>query len=276
MAQILQVGLIGWGLSAKVFHVPFLSHRPEKFKIKAVLRSKRSDSQQAQAQAQAATAMSLTHFPETIVFDEMSKFLECGLDLAVIASPNHLHFPMARDCLERGLHVVVEKPFTLTTAEADELIHLAQSRSLVLAVFHNRTFDGDFSTIKSILSSGDHLLGRIVQFESSVDRFRPEPREGSWREMPAGDDGGSGILFDLGPHLIQQALELFSPEQLVSVCADVLHQRDFNRSHPDAPDDAFEVRLVFSSGVRCVLKASMLANQPGPRFSVRGSKSERL
>jgi predicted dehydrogenase len=173
--------------------------------------------------------------------------------LVVIATPNSSHFELARQCLLAGRHVVVDKPFTVTSSEADELIRLAASQKLLLSVYQNRRFDGDFRTVQKLIASG--AMGRVVRFESRYDRYRPAPRPGSWRErnVPAG-----GILFDLGPHLIDQVLTLFGAPQAVT--GDIRVERD-----GAVVDDAFDIVLHYP-GMRAVLGAAMLACAPGPRF----------
>jgi scyllo-inositol 2-dehydrogenase (NADP+) len=176
------------------------------------------------------------------------------VELVVVSTPNAFHFPLARAALEAGKHVVVDKPFTVSLEEADALIALAAARGRTLSVFHNRRWDGDFLTVRRVLPA----LGAVRLFEAHWDRFRPAIKAG-WREMP-GD--GSGLLADLGPHMVDQALLLFGAPDAVS--ADVLAQR------PEARvDDYFEVRLHYGA-MRAVLGASTLIAEPRPRFAVHG------
>jgi len=178
-------------------------------------------------------------------------------DLIVIATPNRTHFPLARAALEAGKHVVVDKPFTVTLAEADALIALALQQDRRLAVFHNRRWDGDFLTVERLLDSG--RLGEPSLFEAHWDRFRPALREG-WKEDP---EEGSGLLLDLGPHLVDQALILFGPPEALT--ADVAVQRPGSRV-----DDYFAVTLHYGN-MRAVLGASTLVAAPRPRFAVHGT-----
>jgi scyllo-inositol 2-dehydrogenase (NADP+) len=175
----------------------------------------------------------------------------------VISTPNHTHFPLARAALEAGKHVVVDKPFTATVAEADALIALAAERKRLLTVFHNRRWDGDFLTVKRLLGSG--RLGEPCLFEAHWDRFRPTLREG-WKEDPA---TGAGLLLDLGPHLIDQALQLFGRPDALS--ADVGIQRAGSQI-----DDYFSVTLHYGR-MRARLSASTLIAEPRPRFAVHGT-----
>jgi scyllo-inositol 2-dehydrogenase (NADP+) len=178
-------------------------------------------------------------------------------ELVVISTPNRTHFPLAKAALEAGKHVVVDKPFTVTVAEADALIALTAKRRRVLTVFHNRRWDGDFLTVKRLLESG--RIGEPALFEANWDRFRPALRDG-WKEDPA---EGAGLLLDLGPHLIDQALQLFGRPEALS--ADVEAQRRGGRI-----DDYFALTLHYGR-MRAVLSASTLVAEPRPRFAVHGT-----
>jgi len=178
-------------------------------------------------------------------------------DLVVISTPNETHFPLAKAALGAGKHVVVDKPFTVTLAEADALTALASERGRRLAVFHNRRWDGDFLTVKRLLGSG--RLGAPSLFEAHWDRFRPALRDG-WKEAP---EAGAGLLLDLGPHLIDQAVQLFGRPEAVT--ADMAAQRPGSRV-----DDYFAITLHYGS-MRAVLGASTLVAEPRPRFAVHGT-----
>jgi len=235
------VGIIGYGMATKVFHRPLIES-VDGLKIVGVLRRD--------------TAEKL----DVPVFAELAKFLALpGLQLVAITTPNESHFPLAKACLEAGKSVVVDKPFTVTSQEGAELVRLANAKKLPLTVFHNRRYDGDFFVVQQLLR--DKTLGRLVSFESTFDRFRPELRAGAWRE---GQQPGAGILYDLGPHLIDQALLLFGKP--CGVFAQVRAERD-----GDAADDAFDLSLLYD-GVKALLRASMLAPVPRPRFLLQGTK----
>jgi scyllo-inositol 2-dehydrogenase (NADP+) len=176
-------------------------------------------------------------------------------DLVVVATPNTTHFELAATALKAGKHVVVDKPFTVTVDEADELIALANERQRVLTVFHNRRWDGDFLTVRKVLPQ----LGDVMLFEAHWDRFRPEIKQG-WREEP---EPGSGLLSDLGPHLIDQALMLFGMPDAIG--ADILAQRG------DAKvDDYFDLTLHYGAR-RISLKSSSLTAAARPRFALYGT-----
>ena len=189
----------------------------------------------------------------------VEELLTRPVELVVIATPNASHYPIAKQCLLAGRHVVVDKPFTTTVAEAEELVRLAAEQRRVLSVYHNRRYVGDFVTLRQLLSEGE--LGRVVQFESHFDRFRPERKPSAWREQPL---PGSGLWFDLGPHLLDQVLVLFGIPQAIS--ADLRSERE-----GAVVDDAFDVTLHYPQ-MRAVLRASMLAASPGPTFAVHGTR----
>jgi predicted dehydrogenase len=198
-------------------------------------------------------------YPDTEFVRTVEELLARPVDLVVVATPNTSHYQIAKQCLLAGRHVVIDKPFATTLADAEELVELAKAKQRVLSVYHNRRFVGDFVTLKKILSDG--ALGRIAVFESHFDRFRPELKARAWREeaLP-----GSGVWFDLGAHLLDQALMLFGIPQAIS--ADVRIERD-----GAAVDDAFDVTLHYP-GIRAVLRATMLAASPGPTFVVHGTR----
>jgi predicted dehydrogenase len=179
------------------------------------------------------------------------------VDLIVIATPNSTHFELARKALSAGKHVVVDKPFTVTSDDAAELISLAAQHRRLLSVFHSRRWDADFLTLRQILAQG--LLGKVIQFESRYDRYRPEPRQ-RWREQAV---PGSGIWFDLGSHLVDQALQLFGPPE--AVYADLELQRTGAQAV-----DYFHAVLRYGQS-RVILSAGCLVVSETPRFTVHGT-----
>jgi predicted dehydrogenase len=235
------VGIIGYGMATKVFHRPLIES-VEGLKIRGVFR--RSAAEQIDVPL-------VTRLEDLLALPD--------LQLAVITTPNESHFPLAKACLNAGKAVVLDKPFTVTACEGEELVALAKEKGLLLTVFHNRRYDGDFLVIQQLLR--DATLGRLVSLESTFDRFRPELRANAWRE---GSQPGAGILYDLGPHLIDQALVLFGQPQ--AVFALVRIERDGG-----VVDDAFDLNLYFD-GVKVLLRASMLAPVPRPRFLLQGAK----
>lgn len=244
MSDSVRVGLIGYGYASKTFHAPLIAGTPG-MQLAAV-----SSSDAAKVHAD-WPAMSVVSNPAAL-FDDPN------LDLIVIPTPNDTHFPLAKAALEAGKHVVVDKPFTVTLSQARELEALAKSRGRVLSVFHNRRWDSDFLTLKALLGEG--TLGEVAWFESHFDRFRPQVRN-RWREQAG---VGSGIWYDLGPHLVDQALVLFG--QPVSISVDLAQLR------PGAQTtDCFHAILNYPQR-RVVLHASMLAAAESPRYVVHGTR----
>ena len=180
--------------------------------------------------------------------------------LVSIVTPNQTHFPFAKQCLEAGRDVVVDKPFATSVAEAVELFQIAKKKQRLLTVYHNRRFDADFQAVRDLVRTA--TLGRIVRFESHYDRYRPNSKVGAWREKPG---PGSGVLFDLAPHLIDHALTLFGRPE--SVFADIRIERA-----GFSTDDAFDVTLRYAGGLRAELKATMLCATPRPRMILFGEK----
>src|SRR5512132_1329038 len=238
------VGLIGDGLGGAVFHAPLIQAEP-RVRLHVVVTSR-------------AGQVERDHPGVRVVASAAELLEDPAVELVVVAAPNAVHHQLAAAALRAGRHVVVDKPFTLTTADADELIGLAETADRRLSVFHNRRWDGDFLTVRRAVEAG--VLGELASFVSRYDRFRPVPK-GSWKEA-AGP--GSGLLWDLGPHLIDQAMVLFGPPQ--TVWADLGVQR----AEVEAVD---YVHLVLGYGrLRVVLHAGMLVRDPGPRFEVHGDR----
>jgi predicted dehydrogenase len=174
-------------------------------------------------------------YPEVRVARTLDELLsDQTIQLCVVATPNDSHFEYARACLLAGRDVVVDKPFTPTLAESEQLVRLAAERGRLITVYQDRRYDGDFATVKKIVHSGK--LGKIVEYECRFDRFRPEPKANAWREKA--DHPGAGVLFDLGPHVIDQALVLFGEPQAITASA-------FRQRETSQVDDAFDVCLEY-------------------------------
>jgi scyllo-inositol 2-dehydrogenase (NADP+) len=246
--DVIGVGLIGYGLGGSVFHAPLIEAEP-RLRLHAVVTSR-------------AGQVERDHPGARVVGSAAELLEDPAVELVVVAAPNAVHHELAAAALAAGRHVVVDKPFTLTTAEADDLIALAERQDRLVTVFQSRRWDGDFLTVRRCLEAG--LLGRVSSFESRYDRFRPAPK-GGWKEE---DVPGSGLLWDLGPHLIDQALQLFGlPE---TVWADLQVQRP----GVEAVD---WVDLVLGYGrLRVLLRAAMEVRDPGPRFEVHGDRGSLL
>jgi scyllo-inositol 2-dehydrogenase (NADP+) len=243
---MIEVGLVGFGLAGRAFHAPVIRAVPG-LHLAAIVQ--RSGTEAAERYPDVRIARSL---------DELLSMQE--IRLVVIATPNDTHYPFARQCIEAGRDVVVDKPFTTTLQEAVSLVQLAKETGRLLTVYQNRRYDGDFQAIRKLVADG--TLGRIVRFETSYDRFRPQLKPGAWRETTR---PGSGILFDIAPHLIDHALVLFGlPE---AVAADVRIERE-----NAAADDAFDITLLYPNAMRAVLRSSILAAAPRPRFVLLGTQ----
>ncbi|RJO73591.1 oxidoreductase [Nocardia panacis] len=246
----LQVAIVGYGLAGSVFHAPLIAADP-RMRVSTVVTASAERARQARAA-----------YPGVRVLADVEELFTrpTEIDLVVIATPNAAHAPLAARALAAGLPVVVDKPFTVTVAEAEDLIERAERADLALSVFQNRRWDGDFRTVRALVDGG--RLGTVARFESRFERWRPVPK-GSWREL-GGSAEGAGILFDLGPHLIDQALTLFGPVRSV-YC-----ELDARRAGISSDDDAF-VALTHTCGVRSHLWMSAVTPRLGPRFRVLGS-----
>ena len=244
MTPTLKVGIVGYGYATATFHAPLISAVPG---LELIAISS-SDASKVQAD-----------FPQMRVCDSVEQLLAIAeIDLIVIPTPNDTHHPIAREALKAGKHVVVDKPFTLNTEQAQDLITCAETEQRLLSVFHNRRWVADFLTVQKILASGQ--LGRITHFESHFDRFRPNVRQ-RWRESTS---AGAGLWYDLGPHLLDQVLCLFGTPQ--SIFLDSAKQRDGALS-----DDWFHCVLHYGQ-MRAILHASVLVAQEGPRLIIHGTQ----
>ena len=238
------VALFGYGLAGGMFHAPLIAAE-QRFRLTRVVSSREDEIRRAVPQAL------VSKDTEAALSDE-------SIRLVVIATPNHSHASLARDALLAGKHVVVDKPFVVDPADGADLIGLAADRGRILTVFHNRRWDGDFLTVSRLLAEG--RLGDVALAEMRWDRFRSEIKQG-WRELP---EGGAGLLADLGPHLVDQALRLFGYPDTIG--GDVACQRT------DAlVDDYFEITL-HDGRKRVILSASTLVTAARPRFALHGSK----
>lgn len=246
MSDTINVGLIGFGLAGRAFHAPVISAVPG-LRLAAILQ--RTGSEAAQAYPNARVVRSL---------DELLAIPE--IRLIVIATPNDTHYSFAHQCLAAGCDVLVDKPFTTTMAEALDLIQFAKRCGRLLTVYQSRRYDGDFQGILQLAAAG--TLGRIVRFETHYDRFRPNFKPNAWREQKV---PGAGILFDIAPHLIDHAMQLFGVPEAIT--ADIRNERG------GAADDAFDIMLHYPNSLRAALGSSILAAAPRARFVVFGDKA---
>jgi scyllo-inositol 2-dehydrogenase (NADP+) len=250
MGSEIGVAVIGFGLAGQVFHAPFVSAVPG-LKLEAIVQRKGDEAAKA--------------YPSVRILRSVEEALkDSAVKLIVVGTPNETHFPLAKQALLAGKHVVIDKPFAATSAEAKELKELAEKQGVVLAPFHNRRWDGDFLTVRRLLA--EEAVGRLVTYESHFDRFRPLPRENTWKE---GANSANGLLMDLGPHLVDQALALFGAP--VGITASVRKDRDRT-----SIEDAFDITLEYPGysghGLRAHCRSSMLACDAAPRFLLHGTK----
>ncbi|WEK01458.1 MAG: oxidoreductase [Candidatus Sphingomonas phytovorans] len=241
---MINVGVIGFGLAGKSFHAPLVD-AVDRLKLAGVVTSRKDEV------AEAFPGVAVVPTAEALIADP-------SIGLVVIATPNELHAPLARAALEAGKHVVIDKPFAVDPVDGAALIELAAARGLVLSVFHNRRWDADFLTVLNVLGGG--ALGEVMLAELRWDRFRPAIKPG-WREATV--EQGGGMVADLGPHLLDQALQLFGTPEAIT--ADIAAQR------PDVVvDDYFELTLHYGER-RVIVSASTLVVSARPRFALHGS-----
>jgi len=247
----LKVGIIGYGYATKTFHAPLIKATPG---LELVAISS-SDPGKVRADYPDSAKMQVESTPEGLI-------ARTDIDLIVIPTPNQTHFPLAQQALLSSKHVVVDKPMTVTSSDAHKLTRLAHERGLTLSVFQNRRLDGDFLTIKKLIK--ENTLGRIVHFESHFDRFRPQVLT-RWRES---DAAGSGIWYDLGAHLLDQAVQLFGKPHTI-------HLNQMKARDAAQATDFFHATLQYESStgeqLLVVLHASTLAAITGARFTMHGT-----
>jgi predicted dehydrogenase len=243
--------LIGYGLGGRYFHAPLIAVT-QGMQLRVVVTSDVDRQRAAMAE----------HPGVRVVPSADALFAhDYDIDVVVISTPNRTHVPLALAAIEAGKAVVVDKPLAPTASEARSVIAAATRRGVMLTVYQNRRWDGDFRTLQRLIRAG--RLGKVHRFESHFDRWRPTPKPG-WREQPDPAEAG-GLLYDLGSHLIDQALVLFGP------VSEVYAELDRRRPHAQVEDDVF-VALTHASGVRSHLWASVVAAHSGPRFRVLGSE----
>jgi scyllo-inositol 2-dehydrogenase (NADP+) len=238
------VGLAAFGMSGRVFHAPLLKNNPH-FRIRRVMERSNNEANRF-----------LPGIPVSPSFDELLS--DQSIQVIVVNTPDSSHYALAKESLEAGKHVVVEKPITQTSAQAEELIGLAGRARRVLTVFQNRRWDGDLLTVQKLLREG--VLGRLVDYEAHWDRYRNFIQQGTWKERT---DSGTGLLQNLGSHLIDQALVIFGLPEAVTAHLRVVRTGG-------SVTDWFHIRLHYPS-VGVVLSSSYLAREPSPRFVLHGT-----
>ncbi len=250
MTEPIRAAVIGFGNGGRTFHSAFISAVPG-LRLAAIVQRKGDEAAQA--------------YPNATIYRSVEEMLaDDSIQLVAVTTSNQTHFELGRQSLLAGKHTVIDKPFTITSAEAVELIAIARERNLVLSAFQNRRWDGDFRTLRDIISRG--VLGRLVVFESHYDRYRQELRLNTWKE--SGLFGG-GQLYDLGTHIIDQALALFGVPQTIT--ANIRVERDHALN-----DDAFDILFNYigetEKNLIVWLRSTMTAAIAGPRFTLHGTQ----
>lgn len=243
---MVKVGLIGFGLAGQAFHAAVIRGVPD-MELSCILERHGSRAQEKYPEVRVARTL------EELLLDK-------DIQLCVIATPNDSHYEYARACLLADRDVVVDKPFAPTLRDSEALVRLAAERGRLITVYQDRRWDGDFGTVKQLVASG--RLGKVVEYECRYDRFRLEPKANAWRER-AGQPA-AGVLFDLGPHVIDQALVLFGEPQAITAAA-------FCERETSQVDDSFDACLEYP-GLRAMLRARIVAFAPGPHFLIHGTK----
>ena len=240
------VGLIGFGLSGRYLQAPFYRAHAG-FAVRRVVTSRADELQQ--------------EFPHLEPTEDLDTVLADGsIDLVSIATPNATHYDFAKAALEAGKHVLVDKPACATAAQLRELRDLAGKKNLHLFVFQNRRWDSDFLTVRDVLGGG--ALGELVNYEARYDRWKPAPNAKPWKEKPG---AAAGMLYDLGAHIIDQAIVLFGrPDDIAGA---TWTQRE-NSTIPDA----FDIQLTYGGPLRVHLSCSLLVREPTPRYTLHGKQ----
>lgn len=245
----IKTGLASFGMSGRVFHAPFIHTNPH-FELTAIVERSKT--------------LSAADYPEATIVRSIEELVQRDeIELIVINTPDSTHFDYARMALEAGKHVIVEKPFTQTVAEAELLVEMAKEKGLTLAVYQNRRWDSDYLTVCDIIQKG--LVGRLVEFESTFPRYRNFIKPDTWKETGA---MGGGLTYNLGAHLIDQAVQLFGMPE--AIFADIATLRRGGKV-----DDYFVIHLLrplLAPEVKVTLKSSYLMCEPEPRFVLHGTE----
>jgi scyllo-inositol 2-dehydrogenase (NADP+) len=249
MSKPIVTAIASFGMSGLVFHGPALKVLPQ-FKIHKILERTKNISAQ--------------YYPESKIvrsYDEIINDPE--IELVIVNTPDYLHFEMAKQAIEAGKHIVVEKPFTKTSEEAKILLDLAKKNDVIMTVYQNRRLDSGYLTVKKVLDN--NLLGRLVEYESHYDRYRNYIQEGSWKED---GDERTGVLFNLGSHMVDQTLTLFGVPEAITAHLDIL--RTNGRT-----TDNYDLKLHYK-GFNATLRCSYLVREMGPQFIIHGTEGSFL
>jgi scyllo-inositol 2-dehydrogenase (NADP+) len=239
----ISTAILAFGMSGEVFHAPLLTSHPG-FRLSKIMERR--------------TDKARTKYPGIAVVRNLEEVLKDDtIELVIINTPHDTHFTLASKVLDAGKHVIIEKPFATTAKEGEQLMALAASKKLVLSIFQNRRWDGDFMTVQQVIKS--MVLGQLVEYEAHYDRYRPKVDTATWKELPG---EGSGSIYNLGPHMIDQALVLFGMPKEIS--ARLLIQRPGGVS-----EDFYDIRMMYDT-LHVILKSSYLVREPGPRYILHG------
>lgn len=243
----IRTGVVGYGLAGRVFHAPFVQSVPS-LELAAIVQRTGDTAKEA--------------YPSVALLRTIEELLATDVELVVIGTPSPTHYALTKQALLAGKHVVCDKPVTTTLAQAEDLEATAKAQGKLLFPFQNRRWDGDFLTVRDLIASGE--LGRVVTLDSRFDRYRPLPKVGAWREA----EEAGGLLYDIGPHLIDQAVTLFGAPN--RVYANLRSDRDARSKVPDA----FDIHLYFTGPegreILVRLGTTVLATDPGPRYRLEG------
>lgn len=246
MKQI-NVAIVGYGMSGRIFHLPPLL-KNNAYHVVAIMTNNQTTIDELKQK-----------YPTIAIVSTLSEIeQDSEIDLVVLATPNEVHFDYTKRLLLARKHVVVEKPFTETANQANELFTLSKTVKRVLRVFHNRQYDGDFLTVQEVIAR--EQVGRILEFHSRFDRYRPELKNNAWREKPG---VMAGVFYDLAPHLVHHAVMLFGLPQ--AVFGDIRAVRDHA-----IVDDRFEITLFYPQ-MRAYLGADIFARNPAPKLKIVGT-----
>lgn len=243
--QKIITGLASYGMSGSVFHAPFLDVHPG-FELHTIVERSKD--------------LARTRYPHVKIVRSFEALLAIPeIQLVVVNTPDTTHYDYVKQALLAGKHVVVEKPFVFDVNQGEELVKLARERGLLLAVYQNRRWDGDFLTVKQILESG--VLGRVVEFQSAFQRYRNFIQTGTWKEKA---NQQVGITYNLGSHMIDQAVQLFGMPQ--AVYADIDRLRDGSEV-----DDYYFIKLIYPQ-LKVLLRAGYLMREETPRYYLHGTE----
>ncbi|TGD79916.1 Gfo/Idh/MocA family oxidoreductase [Hymenobacter wooponensis] len=247
MTSPIQAGLLAYGMSGRIFHAPFLAAHPG-FQLRAV--------------AERSRKLAAADYPDIISYDSVDELLQDSeLDLIVVNTPNYSHFDLAKQALAAGKHVLIEKPVGTTAAQISELFALARERNLQVFGYQNRRWDSDFQAVREVVESGQ--LGQLIEAHLHFDRYKPAIHTKVFKEEPT--TPGAGLSFDLGPHVLDQALSLFGQPAKV--------ERTLGSYRPHSQvNDYFHYHLSYPSGLHVFVSGSLLVADPGPAYVLHGTQ----